>query len=244
MAPTPTTRIRAKKQEYNTNPETWGTELNDAVFDLFDAARGQFTTKALVGNYMLDVQNYLADEARAAAIRFTGTGTFTVTAPAVSYTYIIQNDCTGDLTLKPLGGAGAVIRAGTRAVWYTDGTTGYVIDPTLDKVKTAAADVALGGFKLTNVAAPSADTDAANKAYVDTFTANRDANGFKLTGLANATLATQEAAPISQVVSLINSATMNLPVQTGQGGKFLTTNGTTPSWATVTSPVGLILALS
>jgi hypothetical protein len=38
---------------------------------------------------------------------------------------------------------------------------------TLSSVGTATADVSFGGFKITNVATPTADTDAANKAYVD-----------------------------------------------------------------------------
>lgn len=38
---------------------------------------------------------------------------------------------------------------------------------TLSSVGTATADVSFGGFKITSVATPTADTDAANKAYVD-----------------------------------------------------------------------------
>jgi hypothetical protein len=230
MAPTPTTRVRAQLQEYNTNAEAWGDLLNTTALQLLDDARGQFTTKALTGDYTLDVQNYLPDEARAASIRFTGTGTFTVTAPAVAYWYIIQNDCTGDLTLKPSGGAGAVIRAGTRAVWYTDGTTGYVVDPTLDKVKAPTAAVSLNSQKITNLATPTLTGDAATKGYVDTFTADRAAGGFKLTGLANGAVASQDAAPVAQVEAMIASASVAVPVQTGQAGKYLKTDGSALSW--------------
>lgn len=38
---------------------------------------------------------------------------------------------------------------------------------TLSSVGTATADVSFGGFKITNLATPTADTDAATKAYVD-----------------------------------------------------------------------------
>lgn len=40
-------------------------------------------------------------------------------------------------------------------------------NPTLSSVGAATADVSLGGFKITNLATPTADTDAASKSYVD-----------------------------------------------------------------------------
>jgi len=38
----------------------------------------------------------------------------------------------------------------------------------LDSITTAAADVSIGGYKLTNVGDPSASSDVATKGYVDT----------------------------------------------------------------------------
>lgn len=40
-------------------------------------------------------------------------------------------------------------------------------NPTLSSVGAATADISIGGFKITNLATPVADTDAANKGYVD-----------------------------------------------------------------------------
>jgi hypothetical protein len=40
-------------------------------------------------------------------------------------------------------------------------------NPTLSSVGTATADVSLGNFKITNLATPTLDSDAANKGYVD-----------------------------------------------------------------------------
>jgi hypothetical protein len=54
-----------------------------------------------------------------------------------------------------------VVRAGTSVWWYCDGTDGFVSDITLDKIKTAAAAVALGGQKLTGVGTATDATDAA-----------------------------------------------------------------------------------
>jgi hypothetical protein len=197
MVATPTSRIRLIKQGYQDNPETWGTELNAAALDLLDDARAQWVTKALVGNYTLSVQNYLTDEARAPMLHFTGTGTFTVTAPAVSMWYIVRNECTGDLTLQPDGGTGSVIRAGRTAIWTTDGTTGYTLDPTLDQIKTAAANVAMGGFKLTGVGTATSTNDAAtlaNKIHeFATPTAALPMGNQKITGMAAGTASTDGA---------------------------------------------------
>ena len=41
------------------------------------------------------------------------------------------------------------------------------VDGTLNNIPTPTANYSLGGFKLTSVGTPTADTDAANKAYVD-----------------------------------------------------------------------------
>lgn len=267
---TATTRLRLEKQAYASNDEAWGDHLNEGVFDRLDEAVAGYDEIALVGNYTLDVQNYITDEARNAVLKFTGTGSFTVTAPAVSKTYVIWNACTGDLTLKPSSGTGSIIRAGKKAVWFTDGTTGYTLDPTLDEIKTAAANVSLGSNKLTDVSKATSTNDAATLANkIHEFAAPTSPlamNNQKITGGAAATATTdfatlanrldQFAAPTSalnvnsQLISAVatpvsgtdaanrafvqseiaGASSINLPSQTGQGGKYLGTNGTTPSW--------------
>lgn len=161
MTATATTRVRAIKQAYQSNDETWGGVLNDGALDRLDDARGQWVTKALVGNYTLDVQNFIQDEARAPMLRFTGTGPFTVTVPAVSFWYIVRNDCTNDLTVTPSGGTGAVIRAGRTAIWTSDGTLSYVLDPRLNELRAPNASVDMGSQKAVSMAAGTAATDGA-----------------------------------------------------------------------------------
>lgn len=236
MVATPTSRIRLIKQGYQDNPETWGTELNAAALDLLDDARAQWVTKALSGNYTLSVQNYLTDEARAPMLRFTGTGTFTVTAPAVSMWYIVRNECTGDLTLQPSGGTGSVIRAGRTAIWTTDGTTGYTLDPTLDQIKTAAANVAMGGFKLTGVGTATSTNDAATLANkVHEFAAPTSAlamNGQKITGVGTAT-STNDAATLANKIHEFATPTAPLAMGsqkiTGMAAGTVSTDGATLS---------------
>ena len=56
---------------------------------------------------------------------------------------------------------------GTQAASTISDLAAVVQAYTLDQFADAAADVGMGGFKITNVATPVADTDAANKGYVD-----------------------------------------------------------------------------
>jgi hypothetical protein len=164
--------------------------------------------------------------------------------------YFIINQCAANVTVTPTGGTGAVVRAGTSAWWYCDGTDGFVADPSLDQIRAAAGNVPLGGFKLTGVANPTSAQDGATKAYVDGGIATSEArplntltaptgplslNAQKITNLATPTIAT-DAATFGFVQSeLAAAATLNLPPVTGQAGKYLTNNGTVASWDDVTA---------
>lgn len=233
MTASATSRLRLIKQAYNSNPESWGSELNAGALDMADEAWG--LTEITVGaNVTLTANNFISDQARSFVLECTGAGGFIVTVPAVEKPYLVVNDCSADITVTPSGGTGATVRAGTAVLYYVNGTVARVIDPTLDEIKTAAADVALGGNKLTGVGAATAATDAATLSNrLDQFaapTADVPFNSRKITGLANGSVGSQDAAPVAQVQSLIASATVNLPAQTGNAGKLLTTDGTTPSW--------------
>jgi hypothetical protein len=208
MASTASTRVRVELQGDFENLNTWGSRANTAMQRL-DDARGQYTIKAITGDVTLTSSNFIADEARAAVLNFTGTVAATVTVPAVSYWYLVKNDSTADITLKPAGGTGAVIRAGTTVPWVTDGTTAYAFDPTLDKIKTAAANVAMGGFKLTGVGVATSTNDAATLANkVHQFAAPTSPlamNGQKITGLPDGT-ATGDAVHFGQFATVLAEA--------------------------------------
>lgn len=174
MASTATSRLRLIKQATYDNPETWGVELNNGALDMVDAAFGA-ASFAVAGNVTLTVENYTSDQARSLFLIMTGAGGFTVTVPAVDKAYLVINNCAADVTVTPLSGTGAVIRAGTAIWWYCDGTDGFVVDPTLDTIKAPAADVAMNDKKLTGLAEPTQAQDASTKNYADTLdTATRD----------------------------------------------------------------------
>ena len=238
--PSPTSRLRLLKQAPGSNFDSWGTQVNVGALDLADEAWG-VAAIAVGDNVTLTVQNYLTDEARRLVLHLTGAGGFTVTTPAVDKPYLVVNDCSADVTITPSGGTGVTVRAGVASWVWCDGTDAFVVDTTLDKIATAADDVALGGNKLTGVADPTDAQDSATKAYVDGRRLDQAAaptgpvslNAQKIINLATPTAATDAATFKSVQDEIAAAATINLPSITGQAGKFLSNDGTAASWEDV-----------
>jgi hypothetical protein len=178
--------LRFELQFTGENVNLWGDKLN-LVWRHADYAVAGWLTKPLTADAALSVANAADDEARAAMIKFTGAGPFTVTVPSVSKSYIVWNACDAAVTLTTGAGASAGVGPGERICLICDGANLYRVQ---------ATDFA--GQRLTSVADPVDPQDAATKTYAD--------------GLAFAA----------------NAGV--LPGQPGAAGKFLTTDGTTPSW--------------
>lgn len=157
-----TTSLRFELQFTGENVNLWGDKLNAALQRADDAVAG-WLTKPLTGAYTLSTANGGADEARRAMLKFTGTGAFTVTIPAVSKRYDVWNACTGVLTIGN-GSASVTLQPGEVVGVVTDGGGSLArVQPT-----------DFGGATLTSVnrvsglATPTAGADATNKTYVDT----------------------------------------------------------------------------
>lgn len=174
MASTPTSRLRLMKQATYDNPDSWGVELNQGALDMADEAWG-VTSIAVGANVTLTSQNFISDQARRLVLVASGAGGFVITVPAVDKPYWVVNQCAADITVTPLGGTGAVIRAGTYAMWYCDGTDGFVCDMTLDKVKKPVADIDLNSQKIVNLANGTSPKDAVNRSQLDTIAGATDA---------------------------------------------------------------------
>jgi len=243
MPSSASTRLRVEIQARGENRSSWGdTRLNEALKRLEEAI-ADTTSISLTGLSAYDLTsgsrtaNYVADESRAAVLQFTGTpsGNVSITTPNTEKLYLVDNQTAFTLTFtRTGGGTGVTCRAGVDTWIYCDGTRWWSQDTTLDKVATAVANVALGGNKLTGVGTATNATDAATLSNkVHEFAAPTAAlamNSQKITGLADGSLASQDAATVNQVTTLINQSVVGLPVQSGNSGKFLTTNGSTPSW--------------
>ena len=154
MASTTSPRLGIEVQTRGEKTNTWGQDgLNDALLRLEEAI-ADVATLTITGNVTLTATNWVANQARAAVLKLTGApgATYKVTIPGVEKNYHIHNATASDQTIGTSGGVAATIRAGQISFVYCDGTDTTVKDPTLDKIKTAAADVALGSHKITGMA--------------------------------------------------------------------------------------------
>lgn len=114
--------LRIELQAPGEGLNVWGTRLNNNALTPVEAAIAGWTTIALTGPYTLTSANGSADQARSAMLKFTGTGSLTVTTPAVSKSYVVWNATTGDLTITTGSGVSAVVEAGEINVLICDGT--------------------------------------------------------------------------------------------------------------------------
>ncbi len=120
-----TTRIRLTKQGEGDNDSTWGTVLNDEVIDLTDFAIAGYTTVNLAsGDATLTSNDGAPDESRSAMLELTGTltGNRDVYIPAVSKSYIVRNNTSGEYSATVLvtGGTGYAIPQGEANLIYCD----------------------------------------------------------------------------------------------------------------------------
>ena len=153
-----TLSFRLNLQAPGDNLNTWGTILNNGVFQLLEDALAGAVTQALSGSLTLSSVNGATDQARCLALNITsGTGG-TITAPGVKKLYFVRNAASGAVVVTTGAGATASFAAGEVGFCYSpDGINFY---------KTSVT-TAFGGAILTGVGTPSAATDAATKGYVD-----------------------------------------------------------------------------
>jgi hypothetical protein len=144
------------------NLNTWGSLLNTGALALIDSNVNGWTTKALTTNYTLTTANGAADEARSAMLKFTGTGAYTVTIPSVSKRYDVWNACTDVLTVTN-GSVSVTVPVGEVVSIVTDGATGLKRVVPTDFGGASLANV----NRISGLAAPIVNTDAATKKYVD-----------------------------------------------------------------------------
>lgn len=151
--PTATTRNRFRKPDSGGDNNTWGTNLNGGMFDLIDESLDGWTTVST--STTLTSTQYVSNQARKRMLKYTGSGTGTITIPNLEKMYIVWASSTGDCVVT-CGGTSATVKAGDVAVVICDGT---------DCKKVQSNDFA--GSTLKNLGAPSSNADAATKQYVD-----------------------------------------------------------------------------
>jgi hypothetical protein len=147
--------LRFELQFTGENINLWGDKLN-TVLGHADYTVAGWLTKALTGDYALTTANAGDDEARAAMLKFTGAGPFTVTIPSVSKAYGVWNACAQVVTLTTGAGTTAAVQPG-EIVWLVcDGANVKRVVP-----------IDFGAQQITGVADPTTPQGAATKAYAD-----------------------------------------------------------------------------
>jgi hypothetical protein len=154
--------LRFELQFTGENINLWGDKLNTALSHADFAVAGCLT-KALTADYVLTTANAGDDEARAAVLKFTGAGPFTVTIPSVSKLYSVWNACSGVVTITTGAGASVAVQPGEVAAILCDGAN-----------VVRSQGTSFSNQRLQGLADPAGPQDAATKAYADAlaFTAN------------------------------------------------------------------------
>jgi hypothetical protein len=202
MPSTATIRNRLEKQGAGENSNSWGTRLNEKSLDMIDEALDGVETIALSGNLTLAATNYASDQARNRALRFTGTGAFQVTIPAVEQVKFINNAATGTLTVT--NGTNSVTIAAGGVAWIASDGTNIWKETAPDLAAASAAAAASSA----SAAATSATTAAgsATAAAGSATTAGTHATNAGSSAGAAATSATNSATSASAAAASASAA--------------------------------------
>jgi hypothetical protein len=207
---------------------TWGVVVNDAITTLIDSSIAGTTTLSIDADVTLSTTNGLANQARNAVILWTasnGATTRYITAPAQSKAYIVINAGTGSIVVRGSGPtAGVTVISGRKSLIVWNGS---------DFVAVAGGKIDLA-TDVTGVL-PAANGGTGQSSYTtgDTIYASGSTTLSKLT-----IGSTGQVLTVAGGIPTWGTAATGIPSQTGNAGKYLTTDGTNASWGAIIVPGG------
>lgn len=208
---------------------TWGTVVNDSITGLLDSAVAGTTTLSSDADVTLSTTNGAANQARNAVILWTATGSTTrnITAPARSKAYVVINATGGSQSIVIRGAGpttGVTVLAGRKVLVAWNGS---------DFVEVAGGKINLT-TDVTGVL-PTANGGTGLSSYT---------TGDVVYASATNTLAKRAIGTSGQVLTVAGgiptwaTPASGLPSQTGNAGKYLTTDGVNASWASTGAAAG------
>ena len=240
MPSSASTRLRLELQAAGENLNTWGApKLNEALKRIEESI-ADWQSLTITGNKTLTSSNYVADEARAAMLSLEGTpaSAFTITIPAVEKWYLVRNDTGQTATIKTSGGTGVTVANGVITAVLCDATDCYKLaidaaasdfsvgnDLTVANDASVTGDATVGGaLDVTGNATVGGTLDVTGAVSGDGY----DAGGSRVTNVGTPTAGSDAATRDYVIAAGLSSA---LPGQSGNAGKFVTTDGSNASWA-------------
>ena len=206
MSSTYSTSLRLQLIGTGDQAGTWGTTTNTNLGTLLEQAITGYQQISINGltAYSLTSFNGATDQARNAVLSFTGTlsGTCTVSTPAVSKTYIINNATTGGygVTVNTTASGSAVtVPSGQTYIIYSDGSNFYFAS----NFDSSNVSIIGGTINGTTIGASSPSTGAFTSVSTPTITSTTNTITFSATGsvvLPNGTTAQEPATPLSGMI--------------------------------------------
>lgn len=213
---------------------TWGTVVNGSITGLLDSAVAGTTTLSSDADVTLSTTNGAANQARNAIILWTATGSTTryITAPAQSKAYVVINATGGSQSIVLRGAGpttGITVAVGEKCLAAWNGSD-FV------KVSSSVADgvtsVAMSGGTTGLTVSGSPITSSGTMTLAGTLATANGGTGLTSIGT-NGQVLTVSGASLTW-----STPSTGLPSQTGNAGKYLTTDGTNASWASTGAAAG------
>lgn len=216
---------------------TWGVVVNDSITQLLDSAIAGTTTLSADSDVTLSTTNGAANQARNAIILWTASGTVTrnITAPAQSKAYIVINATGGTQSIVLRGSGpttGVTVQAGYKALVAWNGSDFVNISSSVFSGTVLIEGTSAAGAQLRM----GEDTDNGTN-YVALKAPDSLASNVTFT-LPNADGTNGQVLQTNGSGTLSFATFSGLPSQTGNAGKYLTTDGTNPSWTDTGATAG------